>query len=198
MLNIQRETAANTLAQKITRAPVRKDGPLTIHNTSGTALQCLQLAYSGTESVSFEGDGLEACTVIPMGSSIFAMLKFSEIKPSYTVHAYKRAPEKKELCKTLESAGAKLVFGDGNRIEKLLYGSKIIGGSDLLSSYITYGKKRYDFSYDELAPGEITGGECTEIKGSINLPGAVRQGSFSFRFFTSDAAPGLFCTKTRY
>ena len=200
VLNIQREKAADALAVALKAASVRADGTLTVHNTSGTALQCLQLAYSGKNAPHIKGDALEACTVLPMGDdSVFVMLRFREIKKQYTLSVKETQWQPSPLCRTLKSGGAALSFSADNRIKWFTYNNRNIGGEDFLRSYITYGGKPYSFTVDSLEAGHIAGGECVEMKGSITLPGAAVQGDFVYRFFTSEAAEGIFVmTDVRY
>ncbi len=193
VLNIQRESAANSLAAELINSSVKKDGEMIIHNTSGTALQCLQLAYSGGSAPKIEAEGLEAQTVIPMGGgSVFVMLRFSEIKESYTIRASETDYKTRPLSRALTSGEITLEFTNGNSIKYLRRGKKETGAEDFLSSYITYGGKRYDFSPASLSPGKITGGECAVLEGDIIIPGAQKQGKYKFSFFTSETAPGIF------
>ncbi|MBR3620062.1 MAG: glycosyl hydrolase family 57 [Clostridia bacterium] len=193
VLNIQRETAANSLARELTDASIITEGPLTIHNTSGTALQCLQLSYGGNKAVKIEAEGLKAQTVIPMGNgSVFVMLKFNEIKDTYTIRAAETDYIKKPLSRILTSGNAKLEFTNDNRVKSFTCGGRKTGGEDFLNSYLTYGGKRYDFGRAKLLPGDITGGECVILEGDISLPGALKQGKYRYSFFTSDMAEGIF------
>ena len=193
VLNIQRETAANALAGKLISAASDKSGGLTIHNICGGTLQCVQFACNTDKKVVIEGEGLEKATVVPAGNgSVFALLKFSEVKGTYTVTARETESEEKAPLLSLESGKAKLSFTADGHTESFSFDGKVIGGKDFLTSYITYGAKRYDFTYEGIRTADISGGECAEIYGKITLPGAVRQGDFTYRFFTSEAAEGIF------
>jgi len=193
VLNIERETAANTLAEKLTKAAVIKEGKLTIHNTTGSAVQCLQLGYAGNMPLKIEAEGLEKQTVVPMGEdSVFVMLRFSEIRDKYIIRAVETEEEKKPFPYILESGETKLVFDETNRIKYLKYRDKTVGGKDFISSYITYNGKKCPFTFKSLTPRPVTGGECLELKGKINLPGMKEQGSFCFKFFTSVVMEGIF------
>ncbi len=191
VLNIQREAAADALAQQLTEAALCFDGRLTLHNTSGTALQCVQLACSGAPQI--EAEGLEAYTAVPMGGgSVFVLLKFREIKPQYEIRATAARWQKNAFTRTLQSGGAALVFSENDRLERLTCQGKTIGSADFLRSYLTYGGRRYDFVTEGLASGDILGGQCLELRGHISLPNAKKQGRFCYRFFTSQAAEGIF------
>ena len=193
VLNLQRETAANALAAALTASAVCKAGQLTIHNTTGTRLQCAQLACAGGAAVQIEGEGLEAATVLPLGGdSVFVMLKFSEVKETYEITAKQTAWVQTQPRGVLQSGNVSLVFSGANRIAQLRCGDALIGGPEFLQSYLTYGGKRYDFISERLTGGRILGGACLEQHGRICLPGAIEQGSFCYRFFTSDAADGIF------
>lgn len=193
VLNIQRETAANALAKELLSTAVETQGTLTIHNTTGTTLQCMQLAYSGNTGLTIQAKDLAAYTIVPMGNdSVFVMLRFRKIKQQYTITTTEAEWETKPLNRILKSGDTQLAFAANNHIKWLTYRQQNIGGEDILQSYITYGGKRYDFSVDSLEAGKIIGGECLVLKGSITLPRAVKQGSFCYRFFTSEAAEGIF------
>ena len=195
VLNVQREQTANALAQKLTEAALRTEGPLTVHNTSGTALQCVQLACGTNKALAVSGEGLEAYTVLPMGGdSVFLMLRFAEIKKEYeiTVREAEDVPRLADRFNTLESAGAVLEFGPDKTIRRFTYRGLTVGGNDFLRSYLTYGGKRFDFTADAMESGVLTGGRYIRLRGKIVLPKAQRQGSYAFTFFTSDAAEGVF------
>ena len=173
---------------------MKKDGELTLHNTSGGTLQCVQLACPRTGLPVVEADGLLGSTAIRTGDdSVFLLMRFTEEKKAFKLCLSSFAgpnAEKSEL--TLESGKTRLEFKANGRIKSLSFDGKEIGGEDFLQSYLTYGGKRYDFSFEKAEGGEITGGKCINVKGSIILPDAVEQGEFSFRFFTSDVAEGIF------
>ena len=195
VLNIQREQTADALARKLADAALRTEGPLTVHNTSGTSLQCVQLACNAKKSLAVYGEGLEAYTVLPMGGdSVFLLLRFAENKKEYEIaaEATEDALPPVDRFLTLESAGAVLEFGADKRIRRFTYRRQTIGGTDFLRSYLTYGGKRYDFAPDQLESGALIGGRYIRVSGKITLPQAERQGAYSFTFFTSDAAEGIF------
>lgn len=195
VLNIQRETAANSLANALMTHYLDEGGELTLSNANGSDLQCVQLSLNADELPEIKAKGLKAYTALPMeNGSVFLMLKFDGVREKYTITAEK-AKEKRigeAPFRFLESGGARLDFSGDNRIARFKYKSTVIGGEDFLSSYITYGKKRYDFCFDSLTNPEITGGRAVRLSGRILLPGALRQGRFSFTFFTSDTAQGIF------
>ena len=193
VLNLQRETAANALAGALTASTVCPDGRLTVHNTSGTRLQCVQFACSGGAAVTIAGEGLEAATVLPMdGESIFAMLRFRDVRETYEITASPTQWTQTQARGVLQSGDVSLVFSGANRVAQLVCNGSLIGGAEFLQSYLTYGGKRYDFITEGLTGERILGGECLALHGRICLPGACEQGSFRYRFFTSAAAQGIF------
>ncbi len=195
VLNIQREAAANALSEKLREHAYNTDGRLTVHNTNGTALQCVQLSCAENYIPDIKADGLEAYTVVPMGNdSVFVMLRFGEIKDKYEITSVKADLQEAEgePSLILESGGARLEFSADNRIKSFKYNGKIIGEKDFISSYLTYGKKRYNFSFDRMRNIEIKGGRAVQLYGRILLPASREQGSFCYTFFTSDAAEGIF------
>lgn len=195
VLNIQRERAADALAAELLSAADDKEGSLTVHNTTGSALQCVQLKCKTVNPLIIEAEGLLDYTSVPMGGgSVFLMLEFDCVRDKYVISAREAeaAAENGKGGFTLESGSCKLVFTADKTIESFTYGGKTIGGSDFLKSYITYGGKRYGFTPVSLERVAITGGECVELKGEISLPGNDKKGSYSFRFFTSVTSPGIF------
>ena len=194
VLNVQREQAADALAKALTDRAVNGDGPLTVHNVTGTALQCAQLSCRAEGPLKIAGEGLTAYTALPMGEdSVFLMLRFGEGKDAcrITSEAAELPPEE-TVCRTLESGGARLTFSADRRIQSFTYNGRTVGGADFLSSYLTYGGRRYDFCFDRLDNPPVPGGKAVRLFGQIALPEALSQGRFSFTFFTSDAAEGIF------
>lgn len=202
VLNIQREQAADALAGELTARAADASGPLTVYNTAGGTLQCAQLACSSGGPVTVSAEGLSACTALPMGGdSLFLLLRFQEEKEQYALTSapavWREAAGGPRL--SLESGGAVLTFTEEGRIKSFTYRGEVIGGEDFLSSYLTYGGRRYDFCFDRLDSPPIAGGDAVRLSGRILLPKALSQGSFSFTFFTSRAAEGIFVfTDVRY
>ena len=195
VLNLQREQAADALAASLTEHAADPAGPLTVYNTAGGTLQCVQLACRTGRPPSITAEGLAAYTALPMGDdSVFLLLRFAEEKNAYRIAAGPAAPQEPpvEPCRVLESGGARLTFSADGRVESLTYCGKTVGGADFLSSYLTYGGRRYDFRFGRLDNPPVIGGRAVRLSGGIILPGALSQGSFSFTFFTSQAAEGIF------
>ena len=193
VLNIQREEAANRLAKELTDALTDTAGPLTLHNTTGSALQCVQLSCPKGVLPTIEADGLQAATVLSMGDdSVFALLRFEKVNNTYQIRSTVSDAPKTVPANTLESGGTKLTFAPDGKISSFTFDGQTFGGVDFLQSYLTYGGKRYDFCFDRLQSVPIRGGAALATSGRILLPDTAEPGSFRFCFFTSDAAEGIF------
>ncbi len=194
VLNIQREAAADRLSKSLTDAVTEPDGPLLLHNTTGSTLQCVQLACPGEVLPEIEAEDLQAHTVIRLGSdSVFLLLRFGAVRDVYAIRSLHAEPPKPGApCRSLKSGGAQLVFEPDGRIKRFMLNGKTLGGPDFLQSYLTYGGKRYDFQFESLQNVAIRGGQCLQSSGRVLLPHAAQQGHFRFCFFTSEAADGIF------
>ena len=193
MLNIQREEAADRLAKALTDAVTDTAGPLTIHNTTGSALQCVQLSCPKGMLPAIEADGLETYSVIRMGDdSVLLLLRFADVRDKYTIRSSAAPLPEPTATNTLQSGGTTVTFAPDGKIRDFAVDGQPLGGADFLQSYLTYGGKRYDFTFEKLEPEPMRGGVCLKSSGRILLPQALEQGSFSFRFFTSDALDGIF------
>ena len=88
VLNIQREQAANRLAKDLTDALTDAAGPLTVHNTTGSTLQCVQVSCPKDVLPKIEATGLNAYSVIRMGDdSVLLLLRFDEVKDAYQIRS---------------------------------------------------------------------------------------------------------------
>ncbi len=193
VLNIQREQAADRLAKELTDALTDTTGPLTVHNTTGSTLQCVQLSCPEGMLPAIEADGLKSYSVIRMGDdSVLLLLRFDAVKDAYQIRSSVSEVPQPAPTNTLESGGSRLIMAPNGDISRLELQGKVIGGSVFLNPYLTYGGKRYDFIFETLEPEPMRGGVCLKSSGRILLPQALEQGSFSFRFFTSDALDGIF------
>ena len=193
VLNIQREQAADRLAKELTDALTDTTGPLTVHNTTGSTLQCVQLSCPEGMLPAIEADGLKSYSVIRMGDdSVLLLLRFDAVKDAYQIRSSVSKVPQPAPTNTLESGSSRLIMAPNGDISRLELQGKVIGGSDFLNPYLTYGGKRYDFIFETLESEPMRGGVCLKSSGRILLPQALEQGSFSFRFFTSDALDGIF------
>jgi hypothetical protein len=199
VLNIQREQAADALAGAVEAAAAHVKGPLMLHDLTGGTLQCAQFACKAGTDVSrlrVDSPGLEAYTAVPMdeaGESVFLLLRYNENKKEYPLSASLRAKPEPRPCPgaILRSGGTEIRFSAGHGIERLLYRGKTLGGSGFLQSFLTYGGRKYPFEITRLTAAPLTGGSSVTLEGNIPLPGA-EPGRFSYTFFTSDAAEGIF------
>lgn len=194
VLNIQRETAANALADKLVSLSLKKDGELTLHNTSGSTVQCLQLSCSSDSLLKIEADGLEKQTVIPMGNdSVFVMLRFSEVKDSYRIKAAEVGDAGCESVPfgLLESGGVRLEITPDFLVKQFTLNGQRLCGNSFLKPYISYGGRRYPFIFKRLEGVNVVGGKCLEMSGVINLPDS-EVGTFSYKLFTSEVLDGIF------
>jgi len=207
VLNIKREEKADELAERIVteerNALPTADG-IRLYNLTASALQCVQLkkADVGQNFYSITSDDLEDYFVTegPDGS-VFAMLKFSSIKPSYDLtitpcKAEKRSGNRADEL-TLTAGKLTFFFDHHSGIKKVVYNDKTIGDGSFLESFITYKNRKYKFSLLGAHPIE-TSGEGTTIRlcGSIHLPGEITAGSFVYDFFTVPFAEGVFVRMT--
>ena len=174
VLNIQREQAANRLAKDLTDALTDAAGPLTVHNTTGSTLQCVQLSCPKDVLPKIEAKGLNAYSVIRMGDdSVLLLLRFDEVKDAYQIRSSAADAPQPAPTNTLESGGAKLTFTPDGKISSLTLDGKTIGGPDFLNPYLTYGGKRYVFSFETLESEPMRGGVCLKSSGRILLPCSI-------------------------
>ena len=192
VLNVCREAAADALAAELTAASVKTQGPPVIRNVTGGTLHCVQVSCK-TPSFSVSAEGLIGAAVAPMGEdSAFLMLRFANVQTEYRIGTADGAAPAQDSGLTLKSGGAELAFGPDGRVRYFTYQNKRIGGTDFLASYLTYGGKRYDFICDRVSSGVLPGGGSVRLSGRIELPGALRQGTFAYTFFTTPVVPGVF------
>ncbi len=195
VLNIQREKKADELAYSIIKSEksaLKTGKMLTVFNTSNSNFQCVQLKVSEKlESVSqlkIKGTDLEDYAVVPMNgdnTSVYAFLKFKKVKPKYTVDV--TVGEKKEGSFTLnfETKDLSIRFNVDGKIERVLVGGEKAGEKDFLSSFLTYGGKKYNFEKTNICALDCSEGvKGVRISGQINLPGQTQKGEYIFDFFT--------------
>ncbi|MCQ2462430.1 MAG: hypothetical protein MJ177_03365 [Clostridia bacterium] len=201
VLNIAREQKADALAKKIIESELKAqktvDG-LTVKNLSGGRFQSVQLEIkdkiNSDETTALISDDIEAYAVIKAeNSTVFALIKFKEVKEEYILKAVKvkaENPEDNSLClktKTLE------IEFSGLRIKSVKYKGRKIGGDNFLQSYITYGKKRYDFKVCGVKAVSVCGsGKCVRIHGEIHLPNEITGGKFRYDFLTVPFSDAVF------
>lgn len=201
VLNIIREQKADALAEKIIKSELeaqKKVDSLTIKNITKSSFQSVQLEINGElnsdETVSLVSDDIENYAVITAkNNTVFALIKFKEIKDEYKLGAVKTktaVPEDDSL--TLETGTVRIEFSRFCGIKEVTYKGRKIGGEDFLKSYITYGKKRYDFSILGVNSIPCTGAKCIRIHGCIHLPDEISGGEFDYDFFTVPFSDAVF------
>lgn len=195
VLNIQREKKADELAESVTaleRNALPKAKKLTIENTNGTALQCVQLQLNcpcvDASEIILSGDGLEDYTVIPTDDEggVFAVMKFRKVKKAYSpAVSFDGTGKEAEKTLSLETGKLKMSFSPVFGIDEVICCGEKIGSSDFLSSFITYAGKKYPFSVGKVRSISCAGsGKGVSVEGSIHLPGELSGGKFSYLFFT--------------
>ncbi|MBR3620274.1 MAG: hypothetical protein IKN56_02110, partial [Clostridia bacterium] len=193
VLNIEREKTANELAERIVLSEsdsLPETDRLTVHNINGSLLQSAQLEYKGPGkacNIGLKGDGLEEYIIIPFddNNTVFALMKFSEIKEKYIIETTETEPAAHDGNLSLETANTKIEFDSQKGIKKAIFNGSEIGGEDFLQSYLTYSGKKYEFNYTGSRVLPVSGnGKAVRVTGEIHLPGELSAGSFIYDFFT--------------
>lgn len=204
VLNIQREKTALTLAQKVVdeeKAALPKSEGLTIYNTNGTTLQCLQLhlkkKLTDVSCLNIKSKDLECFTAVSMnkqGNSVYVMLSFKKVKNKYDIEiSYDAKKEKPHYNGILSSGDLSFSFSPKGKIAWVQYKDKKLGTDEFLQSFITYGGKKYSFDNIAASYLPVAGtGEGVRLTGAIHLPGEEEAGSFTYDFFTSMAKDAVF------
>ena len=203
VLNIQREKKANELAESIIESEklaLPQTKKITVHNINGTDLQCVQLRLneklSDISQLVLSGKELVDYTAVSMDAdngTVFAVMKFSEIKKKYTVTASVGEAKTSAPVKELKTDNLEIRFSQAGRIYSVCCGGKQIGNSNFLRSFITYDGKKYEFANDGVEPLKIAGrGEGLKISGDMHLPDEISGGSFELDFFTCDFCDAVF------
>lgn len=203
VLNIQREKKADELAESIIKseaAALPETKKITVHNINGSTLQCVQFRLNeeinDISKLELSGKELEDYTAISMdreNNSIFAVMRFSEIKKKYTINASVGSKKSSSPVRELKSGDLEIKFSSKGRIYSVLCGGKTIGNSNFLQSFITYDGKKYLFENDGVQPLSIAGsGEGLRISGNMHLPGEISGGHFDIDFFTLQSCGAVF------
>ena len=208
VLNIQREKTALDLAEKVIakeKSALSKGEVLTIYNTNGTDLQCIQLELKekieDISCLNVKGKDLADFTAASMSddnSVVYLMMKFKSVRKKYKVSVSfdgkKAMPEFKNI---LSSGKLSMLFSSKGKLAWVVYDGKKIGNDEFLQSFITYNGKRYDFSNVSAKALSIAGtGEGIRLEGEIHLPGEIEAGSFTYDFFTSMGGDAIFVRTT--
>ena len=208
VLNIQREKTALELSDEVIRSEISalpKVDLLTVFNTSKSKIQCVQLGIkekvSDLSCLSVDADGLESFTAVPVtedNSSVFLMMKFSESKEKYEVKVgFEAKKERTVFGNLLKTDRLSFMFSPEGNIEFVKCDERVIGTKEFLQSFITYGKKRYDFEKTSVSQLVLAGeGEGIRIQGEIHLPQEISAGSFTYDFFKTGFSDAVFVRTT--
>lgn len=208
VLNIQREKTALELSNEVIRSEISalpEAEKLTVYNTSKSEVQCVQLEIkrkiSDISCITVESDGLESFTAVPTAddnSSAFLMMKFSEIKDKYELEiGFDSKKEKTVFGNLIKTDRLSVMFSPEGNIEFIKCDERVIGTKEFLQSFITYGKKRYNFENTSVSQLALAGeGDGIRIQGEIHLPEEINSGSFTYDFFKTGFSDAVFVRTT--
>ncbi len=208
VLNIQREKTALEYGDRVTEkelSAMPKTEKITVHNINGTSLQSVQVEIKENiddiSTLTVKAEGLEGFTAVATDdecTSAFIMMKFADVKDSYEIEVtFDEKADKRELTYTLETQRMKIDFTSKGTVEKVITDGRVIGRKDFLNSFITYGDSKYFFSYRKASALPMAGeGKGIRVEGDIHLPDEIKDGSFTFDFFTTDFSDGIFVRTT--
>ena len=208
VLNIQREKTALELSNEVIKSEISalpETEKLTIYNTSKAEVQCIQLEIkrkiSDISCLTVQSDGLESFTAVPTAddnSSVFLMIKFAEIKDKYELEiSFDGKKEKKVFGNLLKTDRLSVMFSPEGNIEFIKCDERVIGTKEFLQSFITYGKKRYNFENTSISQLDLAGeGDGIRIQGEIHLPEEINGGSFTYDFFKTGFSDAVFVRTT--
>lgn len=197
VMNLSREQKALELTEKMLaeeRAALPERETLTLLNPSGSALVSVQLALEAgfctdLTALRLQADGLRHWTACETGrhpdgsvSGIYLVAQFDAVKDAY------------ELKFSLgEPSAPKRMKSDWN---VLSFELQHRGRTRVrLDRWIEYGGQTYAFDLPWKRPLALAGDGCgVRLTGTINLPGQLEGGHYTYDFFT---VPGLDCLFTR-
>lgn len=205
VLNIQREKtalalAASSVEKEKNALPEAKK--LTVYNITGGCIQCVQLKINGkcksVSQLAAESDGLEDYTIIAMDneiSTVFAMMRFKEIKDKYEITIYQREydADSAQTPEKISTDRLCLRFSEKGGLYRTFADKKMIGDEKFLESFLTYDGKKYAFEKKSLCALSVAGsGEGVRMTGEIHLPEEVSAGSFTYDFFKTGFSDAVF------
>lgn len=201
VLNIQREKKADALKESIITSELNalsKEAGIRIHNTSASALQCLQVKLKNGlrhDNIIIQGKELLNYAVIPTDddSGVFLLLKFKSIRDTYEITVKQGKSKKRFEANGRINADELEIFfdGKGKLTSVYLKGEKICDDS-FLKSYITYDGVDYSFENTSKEIIESSGQvSILRTKGEIHLPDEIRAGGFVFDFITTPFTNGI-------
>ncbi len=208
VLNIQREKTALDLSVKVIADEISvmpQTQKITVHNITNSLLQCVQVEIkekiSDISCMTVKARDLESFVAVPTAddcSSAYLMLKFKKNKKKYELEIGFGGESKNTTFKNLlETPRMSIMFTPKGQIAFAHCDGRKIGGYDFLQSYITYGKKKYEFKNTSTSPLSVAGnGEGVRIQGEIHLPKEIKSGSYTFDFFKTDFSDAIFVRTT--
>lgn len=208
VLNIQREKTALALARSVTEkenGALPKVNELTVYNTTGSTLQCVQLELKkkvrDISALRVTARGLEGYTAVSLSddnTSVYLMMKFSKVQKSYKISVdFGGTPKKVQFANQLKNDRLCLMFSPSGKIMSVHCDGRKIGDDEFLQSFITYGKKQYRFLNTSAEALSVAGdGEGIRIRGEIHLPDEISGGSFVYDFFKNSFTDGIFVRTT--
>ncbi len=208
VLNIQREKTALELSDKVIQSEISslpKTEKLTVYNTSKSTIQCVQLEIkrkiSDLSCITVKSDGLESFTAVPTAddcSSVFLMMKFTEIKEKYELEiGFEAKKEKNVFGNLLKTDRLSVMFSPEGNIEFVKCDERVVGTKEFLQSFITYNKKRYNFENTTVSQLNLAGeGEGIRVQGEIHLPEEINSGNFTYDFFKTGFSDAVFVRTT--
>ena len=208
VLNIQREKTALDLSDKVISDEISampKTEKVTIYNTTNSLIQSVQIEIKekiqDISSLVIKGESLEDYVAVATDdeiSSAYLMLKFKENIDKYEIEiSFSEPKEKSTLKDLLETDRMQIMFTPKGQIAFAQIDGRKIGDYDFLQSYITYGKKKFEFENSSVASLSVGGsGHGVSIKGEIHLPNELEAGSYSFDFFTAPFSNAIFVRTT--
>ncbi len=208
VLNIQREKTALDLSDKVIEdevSAIPKTKKITIHNITNSLLQSVQIEIkeniSDISSLVVKSKYLEDFVAVATDDeckSAFLIMKFKKIKEKYEIEiSFDGKKEKSPLKNLLETPRMQLMFTPKGQIAFAQIDGKKIGDYDLLQSYITYGKNKYEFKNTSMTPLSVGGnGYGVSVKGEIHLPKEIESGSYTYDFFATSFSDAIFVRTT--
>ncbi len=208
VLNIQREKTALDLSDKVIHSELSalpKVEKLTVYNTTGSLLQCVQLEIkkkiSDISCLTVSANGLKSYTAVPTAddcSSVFLMMKFKDIQEKYELEiGFDGTKEPAVFGNLLKTDHLSLMFSPEGKIKFVKCDERVIGTNRFLQSFITYNNKKYYFHNTNVSQLILAGnGEGIRIQGEIHLPKEINGGFFTYDFFKTGFSDAIFVRTT--
>ena len=208
VLNIQREKTALELSDEVIKSELsalKAVEKITVYNTSKSLLQCVQIEIKkkvdDISCLNVKAEDLESFAAVPTddnSDSVFLMMKFKEIKDKYEIEiGFDAVKESATFGNLLKTDRLSIMFSPEGKIKFVKCDERVIGTDEFLKSFITYGKKQYDFQNAKASQLVVAGeGEGIRVCGEIHLPDEISAGSFTFDFFKTAFSDAVFVRTT--